>query len=232
MTTALDLAVELAHDVRSPLGAIMALTELVESGASGPVTGAQRRLLRVVRDAADGLAQITTDIVAAGRSHVVDGRETASVFEVPEVLAAVHRIVQPMAEHAGLRVVVTNRGPRQWVGHRTSLTRALLNLTTNALKYTEHGMIEYGARQVSPARLQFFVRDTGGGLERPEPRPAQSVPGWRRADSGLGLVITRQLVGAMGSSLELESSPGEGCCFHFDLPLSDTAGAPAESPSP
>src|SRR5690242_11396865 len=141
MSAALDLAVELAHDVRSPLGAIMALAELVESGEAGPVTARQRRLLRVVRDAAVSLSQITTDIVTASRARTTGSSEKKSAFEIQDVLGAVQSMVQPMAEHSGLNVVVTNRAPRMWVGHRTAITRVMLNLTTNALKYTERGTV-------------------------------------------------------------------------------------------
>ena len=75
MATSLDYAVELAHDVRSPLGAIMSLTEVLESGAGGPVTDTQRRLLTVVRAAACGLSQMTSDIVSAARTRTVTGIE-------------------------------------------------------------------------------------------------------------------------------------------------------------
>ena len=216
MSTALELAVGLAHDVRSPLGAIMSLAEVLESGASGPVTEKQRRLLSVVREAALSLSQITTDIVDAARVRTTKGHEAATSFDIQGVLSAVHAIVKPMAEHAGLNVVVTNRAPRRWVGAPTAITRVLLNLTTNALKYTERGTVEYGARQISPTRLQFFVRDSGRGMVSSNSVAAQQ-PQWRSAKSGLGLAISRGLVDAMGSSLTLESKPGEGCCFQFEL---------------
>jgi signal transduction histidine kinase len=218
MSRSLDLAVELAHDVRSPLGAIMALSELVETGATGPVNEVQRRLLRVMREAASGLATMTTDIVRAGRARVRDGGESMSAFEIQDVLAAVKAVVQPMAEHAGLDVVVTNQAPTTWVGRRTDITRVLLNLTTNALKYTERGVVEYGARQLSQDRVQFFVRDTGGGIAKPGARrTASNLPQWKRTRSGLGLAMTRELLGGMGSALQLDTTPGEGCCFRFEL---------------
>jgi signal transduction histidine kinase len=218
MTRSLDLAVELAHDVRSPLGAIMALSELVETGATGPVNDTQRRLMRVMREAAAGLSSMTSDIVSAGHARIREGAEATSVFEIQDVLDTVKTVVQPMAEHAGVNVVVSNGAPRRWVGRRIALTRVLLNLTTNALKYTARGVVEYGVRQLSPYRLQFFVRDTGGGIVKPGTAASTSnLPQWKRARSGLGLAMTRALLGGMGSTLQLESTPGEGCCFRFEL---------------
>ena len=104
------------------------------------------------------------------------------------------------------------------MGHRTAITRVLLNLTTNALKYTERGTVEYGVRQVSDERIQFFVRDTGGGIVRPGSRGvASGGPDWKTAGSGLGLAISRRLLNAMGTTLQVESKPGDGSCFRFDL---------------
>jgi signal transduction histidine kinase len=223
MSTPMNVAVELAHDLRSPLSAFTILTQLMESGAAGPMTETQRHLLTVMHNAAIGMAQMTTDILEAGRARIVRGREPTSAFEVHGVLRTVRRIVQPLAEQSGLNIVVTDKAPRTWRGCPTAITRVLLNLTTNALKYTERGTVEYGARQTGPSRLQFFVRDTGGGFAK-RPQPAASEPDWKRASTGLGLAMSRQLLTEMGSTLELESTPGVGCYAHFELSSKDAAG--------
>jgi signal transduction histidine kinase len=234
MPSSLDLAVGLAHDVRSPLGAIMALAELVETGAGGPVTETQQRLLGMMREAADGLARMTTDIVEGERRRLSLDGNAVSAFEVQEVLGNVRSIVQPMAEHSGLNVVMTNQAPRSWSGQGDAVTRVLLNLLTNALKYTKKGTVEYGALQLSATQVRFFVRDSGGGLPSQPVRPARRTrprSGWKGVSSGLGLAISRALLDRMGSTLELESTPGEGCCFHFALTSQHRAAMPAQSAS-
>jgi len=218
----LDLAMELAHDVRSPLGAIMTLTELLQSGACGPVTPAQKNQLHVILQAARGLSSVTEDVVEGG----LGGAEAVAPFDLTGLLRTVRAVVQPMVESAGLRLLVRNDAPGRWIGNRGAITRVLLNLVTNALKFTSFGLVEFGARLVGPNEVEFFVRDTGTGLvEIPEnPLGAEAGPPprgqrWRRSGTGLGLHISRRLVQALGSTLEVESRPGCGCRFHFALVL-------------
>ncbi len=103
----------------------------------------------------------------------------------------------------------------------------MLNLTTNALKFTEEGFVELVARSITPRQVVFSVRDTGRGIEK-EARKTLFQP-FRRSNSkergfcfsgtGLGLNICRRLVSAMGSNLELETRPGWGTRFFFKLEL-------------
>jgi two-component system, sensor histidine kinase and response regulator len=110
-----------------------------------------------------------------------------------------------------------------------ALSRVLLNLTTNALKFTAEGFVEVAAHQTADGRaLEFSVRDTGRGIPPQsmatlfEPFRRRQKPGeYAFSGSGLGLSICRKLVEAMGSSLDVDTSQGVGTRFHFvlDLPL-------------
>src|SRR2546426_7176759 len=112
------------------------------------------------------------------------------------------------------------------LGHALALRRVLLNLTTNALKFTERGSVEIVAAEQSATRVRFFVRDTGPGIN-PEALSSLYHPFRRSAKAGrylfsgtgLGLALTRRLVQAMGSELCLETQPGWGTQFSFDLEL-------------
>jgi len=120
----------------------------------------------------------------------------------------------------------------QRLGHAVALSRVLLNLTTNALKFTDVGTVELGAEEIggadAPARIRFSVRDNGHGIP-PEKlmtlfQPLRKEVGRRGqlfSQSGLGLAICRQLVSAMKSELQVESRVGEGggTRFYFDLDL-------------
>jgi signal transduction histidine kinase len=107
-----------------------------------------------------------------------------------------------------------------------ALGRVLLNLTTNALKFTDEGYVELTALEVAPDRLELSVRDTGPGVN-PDAIPSLFQP-FRRAQArggvffsgtGLGLAICRKLVRAMGSELQLETRPQWGTRFYFELTL-------------
>lgn len=215
----LDLAIELAHDIRSPLGSLVTLAEAWQLGALGPVTSTQRAQLQLMLRAARGVAQLVSDVVDTGRPGALDIRDAPEPFRVAHVLRTVTDLVRPMADDAGLHLLVRNRAPSQWVGARTAVTRVLLNLVTNSIQHTERGAVEFGARQRA-GRLEFFVNDTGGGLApptlAPDP-PSQTRDRWSSNGTGLGLAICRRLLHAMGSTLEIESLPGQGTRCRFVL---------------
>jgi signal transduction histidine kinase len=107
------------------------------------------------------------------------------------------------------------------------LGRVLLNLTTNALKFTDEGYVEIGVQHRSRSLLEFYVRDTGRGIsaERQSElfQPFKKRPsreGHFFSGSGVGLSIARRLVRSMGSDLVLETAPGWGTRFSFviDVP--------------
>lgn len=227
----LDLAIELAHDVRSPLGAIIALSDLLQTGACGPLTPTQTYQLRLVHDAAKAVSRLTNDVVDFGRLGALEAREPIVSFQVADVLQAVHDAVQPMVEVSGLRLLVRNYAPIEWLGRRAAITRVLLNLTINSLKYTDCGVVEFGARLLPQDRLTFFVRDTGSGfharsLRLSDAKPA-APPSARRfastTSTGLGLAICRRLLRSMESALAISSRPGEGSNFSFALDLRASA---------
>jgi signal transduction histidine kinase len=118
------------------------------------------------------------------------------------------------------------------VGYPLALSRVLLNLTTNALKFTEEGSVEITARPLEdhPQRIEFSVRDTGRGIQSDTMEtlysPLRRAPGRGRtgyafSSTGLGLAICRKLVEALGSTLNVETESDVGTRFYFavDLPL-------------
>ena len=112
------------------------------------------------------------------------------------------------------------------IGHPVALSRVLLNLTTNALKFTSEGYVEVTARDGGAEQMEFSVRDTGRGIP-PQSMATLFEPFRRRqkqgeyafSGSGLGLSICRKLVEAMGGILGVETTQGSGTCFHFALRL-------------
>ena len=223
----LELVVEVAHDLRSPLTSILFLAETLQRGRSGPVNPVQERQLGLIYSAAFGLSSVASDVIelARGGDRLVDLDPIP--FSVTDILESVRDIVQPIAEEKSLTVQLATPEADFRVGHPVALSRVLLNLTTNALKFTAEGFVEVTARQV-PRGVEFSVRDTGRGIP-PQSMVTLYEPFRRRqkqgeyafSGSGLGLSICRKLVEAMGSTLEVETAPGYGTRFHFvlDLPL-------------
>ena len=222
----LELVVEVAHDLRSPLTSILFLAETLQRGRSGPVNAVQERQLGLIYSAAFGLSSVASDVIelARGGDRLVDLDPIP--FSVTDILESVRDIVQPIAEEKNLTVRITSPDADFRIGHPVALSRVLLNLTTNALKFTAEGMVEVTAVARNSRCIEFSVRDTGRGIPPQsmatlfEPFRRRHKPGeYTFSGSGLGLSICRKLVEAMGSVLQVETAAGYGTRFYFTLDL-------------
>lgn len=222
---AIELTTEIAHDVRSPLTAILFLVDMLRSGRAGPVTPAQARQLGIIYGAAFGMNQLATDII----DHVNGDRlvEPAPVsFSVTELLYSVRDILAPMTEERQLEMRLSTVQDDARLGFPTPLHRVLLNLAANSLKYTPRGSVSIGARQLAGTRVEFSVSDTGPGIPRRvqarlfQPFRSDAHDDRRLFSSaGLGLTICRDLVAMLGGELRLTSAAGKGTRFSFALDL-------------
>lgn len=224
--TGLELVVEVAHDLRSPLTSILFLSETLRKGHSGEVNDIQRRQLGIIYSAALGLISVASDVIelARGGDQLVD--PAPSPFSVTQIFESIKDIVQPLAEEKGLTIRLSPPATDQRLGYPVALSRVLLNLTTNALKFTDEGMVEIVSQSKGMTQLEFSVRDTGCGIDPEvvdrlyEPfRRSNARRSYYFSGTGLGLSISRKLVEAMGSTLEFETKPGWGTRFYFTLDL-------------
>jgi signal transduction histidine kinase len=223
---ATQLLVEVAHDMRSPLGSILFLAERLRNSQSGPVNQIQERQLGLVYSAAFGLSSLASDVIelARGGDRLVE--MTPVPFSVSEIMTSVRAIVQPMAEEKGLVLKLTPPASDFRVGYPAALNRVLLNLTTNALKFTTEGSVEVVTTQSGRSRVGFAVQDTGRGIP---PQVMNTLfDSFRRrvkpgeyffSSAGLGLSICRKLVEAMGGTLHVETALEKGTKFSFELEL-------------
>jgi signal transduction histidine kinase len=222
----LDLIIEVAHDIRSPLTSILFLSEALRGGHSGEVNEVQRRQLGLIYSAALGLISIAGDVMELAKGGTRLPEESPAPFSVSEVFDSVREMVQPMAEEKGIVLRMVAPDQDHYLGHPTPLSRVLLNLTTNALKFTDQGFVEVEGRDVRRSLVLFSVRDTGRGMDPSEVenlyepfRRASHRDGYLFSGTGLGLSIARRLVEAMGSRLEVESRRNWGTRFFFELEL-------------
>ena len=214
---------ELAHDLRSPLSSVVFLVDGLRRERSGPLTEAQRRELGLVYSAAHTLSALADDIVALGRG--ADGLLGApGPFCLSDIVGRTLDVVRPMVGEGGpeLRVSLPERDCR--VGHPVALSRVLLNLIGNAVRHTEHGYVEVAITEPTETRVRLAVRDTGPGLPAEvRARLARTGGGGASeatsAGNGLGLVISRKLVAAMGGDLAVETPADGGTRFSFELDL-------------
>ena len=228
-TTGLDgmeLVVEVAHDLRSPLTSILFLAETLQRRTSGDLNELQHRQLGLIYSAALSLSELASNVVEIARGGSQLAEDEPTPFSVTEILESVLDIVRPMAEEKELAIRLNPPAADHRLGHPVALSRVLLNLTTNALKFTQKGFVEIVARDNGSSLVEFAVRDTGPGIGSDAHDTLYSLfrrpkQGDRHAFSstGLGLALCRRLVQALGSELQYESKPGWGTRFHFELTL-------------
>lgn len=222
----LEFLIEFAHDLRSPLNAVLFLAETLQQGRSGVVNGLQRRQLGLIYSAALALSGVASNALGLARERDYLEESEPTPFSITEMFESIRDIVRPMAEEKGLAVHLTPPRVDLRLGHPLELNRTLLNLATNGLKFTHQGSVSIRADDADGNRVDFSVRDTGGGIN-PEARDALFQP-FRRSSgeqrftfssTGLGLAISRRLVAAMGGRLAFDTSATEGTRFYFSLDL-------------
>jgi signal transduction histidine kinase len=223
----LDLVVEVGHDMRSPLTSIMFLSETLHRGHSGGLNDVQKRQVGIIYSAALRLVGIASDMIEVAQGASRFSSRSVYPFSVNEMLSSVRDLATLTAEEKGLDLRVGSLSAPHRLGYPVPLSRVLLNLTTNAMKFTDQGYVEVTAEPVGANLVEFAVRDTGPGIDddalstlyQPFRREPKRETGFSFSGTGLGLSICRRLVDAMGSSLELETRRDWGTRFSFRLEL-------------
>ena len=217
-----DAVVAIAHDIRSPLCSILLLVDALrhtEKAAANPI---RERQLGLIYGAAFGLSTTVSNLIGAARGEgLVQGQPMP--FSVSETMHSVSAIVQPMCEEKGIPLGMEFPENDARVGHASAIQQALVNLASNALRYTDAGWVAMGCSEISGERVEFWVEDTGPGI--PDDVLERLCYGFppegvklRFSSAGLGLAIVRTLVEAMGSTLQVDSG-SDGTRFSFMLSL-------------
>ena len=168
---AFRLVDEVAHDLRSPLTSILFLSEALRNEQSGSLTDLQKQQLGLIYSAALGLAGVSNDLMTIAQEETSGHFEEAVGFSLHDTFEAVREMVAPSAEtkRIQLRFGVRCSGHRH--GHPGPLGRVLLNLTTNAIRFTpDGGSVEVFADPVARDTVEVSVRDTGQGI------PPEQIP--------------------------------------------------------
>jgi len=215
-----------SHEIRSPLNAIYGYAQLLERGSAIDTVEAAR----VIRRSAEHLNDLVEGLLDI--SLVENGimRVSTDTVRLPSFIDQVGRMFRPAAEAKGLtfRTEIIGRLPDYVRADQKRLRQALINLISNAIKYTQAGEVVLVVRYAAQIAT-FEVRDTGPGIA-PESQEAifapfdRGVEGARAGGIGLGLPITRAIIQILGGELELESVPGQGSCFRVRVMLGQVVG--------
>jgi PAS domain S-box-containing protein len=220
-----EFLASMSHELRTPLNAILGYTALLADEITGPVSAAQREQLLRVRASATHLLGLIDEVLTFSRLEA--GREQLSpqMIDVATVLDEAASLVRPMAVAKHVPISIEPPSPdARFESDILKLRQILVNLLTNAVKFTDRGSVTLSARVLEDA-VEFSVRDTGIGipathLERVfEPFWQMEQARTRRVGgTGLGLSVTRRLARLLGGEVSVTSTPGEGSTFTVRLP--------------
>jgi signal transduction histidine kinase/CheY-like chemotaxis protein len=228
----------MSHEIRTPLNGILAPASLLEST---PLTPEQRQQVEIIVESGNHLASILQDILDWSKIEAGGVALENVPFDLAATIHGVERIFRSRAQERGLRLSTTIAPslPRGCTGDPLRLRQVLMNLVSNAIKFTTAGEIRIRASRSERDRNRLLVEvvDTGigmgpEGLARLFRRFSQAEASTTRrfGGTGLGLAISKGLVEAMGGRIEVESSPALGSRFWFELPLVEAALPAAAGP--
>ena len=214
----------MSHEIRTPMNGVIGMTEVLEGTR---LSHAQREHVETIRLSGKALLDVINDILDFSKIEAGHVELQEEVFDVRETMQQVVDIVQQQAEKKGLelRAWIDPDTPRTVVGDANRLRQILVNLTSNAIKFTESGYVELRGCASAHARdgwwLEFAVQDTGIGISREG--MSRLFESFSQVDSsvtrrfggtGLGLAISRRLAEQMGGGIEATSDEGIGSTFH------------------
>ncbi len=236
-----EFLAHMSHEIRTPLNGVLGLAQVLNRE---PLTPGQHDLVERIQTAGQSLLVILNDVLDFSKIEAGQLRLESRPFDLETLMAKLASLMGQSAHAKGLALRLetpaTPLGPL--LGDALRLEQVLINLTSNAIKFTERGTVTL--RVLTPevgdeiARLRFEVTDTGMGIA-PAALAALFTP-FTQADAGiarrfggtgLGLSICKQLVELMGGQLGADSQPGQGSTFWFEVPLRRVAGGTAAMPA-
>lgn len=229
-----DFVSRMSHELRTPLNAIIGFADLLEAE---PLSPSHKGYVKLINDSGRHLMELINAVLDHAKIEAGGLTLEKISFDFHAAIDAVKTIVSDRATAKGLEFVaaIDPHLPQFVVGDPTRLRQILINLLVNAVKFTERGSVEL---RIAPeeGRIHFSVRDTGIGMDqealsrlfKPFSQADDSVTR-KFGGTGLGLLISKELIEAMGGSIEVESAPGVGTVFWFWLPLQQAAAPAAQS---
>lgn len=222
-----QLLANVSHDLRTPLGAIIGYAEMLQEGVYGAVTSEQHGAAAEIIDSSNQLLMFVNNLIGQAQIETGRVRLVNKRFLVQEIIDSLHSMIGLVAQKKGISVNyhIDPLLPIMVCGDPYWLRQIVLNLLTNAVKFTENGAIDVRLFQVDPVWWAIEVADTGIGISEYaqstifEPYYQVDNTSARHTGSGLGLFIIKELAVQMGGRVTVQSRLGEGSTFRVTLPL-------------
>ena len=218
-----EFLANMSHELRTPLNGILGFAELLECDLEDP---AQREYAQTIRSSGEHLLAIVTDVLDLAKIEAGRMEFNFSQIKLPDLLQSVISVQRGHAMQKGLSIELEEEGiPLIVYSDEVRLRQVLLNITNNAVKFTDQGRVAVRAR-AEGERVRIEVEDTGIGIKPDDLsvifekfRQSESFLTRNHQGTGLGLALARNLVEHMGGEIGVVSTPDKGSVFYLLLPV-------------
>ena len=218
-----------AHDLKNPLGLVLAYADLLREDLGTAPEENLRQYINGLVEGAQKMFRIIDELLLL--AQVRQGDVQTEPLAMQEIVAEVQHLLQPTIAEKGARITCVTDLP-QALGYAPWIEHVWLNYLSNALKYGgEPAVIEIGATEQADGMVRFWVRDHGPGIPDDQRErlfePFKQGQHLRREGHGIGLSIVQRIVTRLGGQVGVENAPGGGSLFYFTLPRANVPQAEA-----